>query len=215
MPEAEFGEAALNAGLADMHWLGPRAVAHQEVNPGAARGIERRRSAGLRDRFRNDERVHAMLSEQQTQLTATAGAGQDRAEWVVAVHRVGEPGPTDALQALHAEIESAAPGRAHLLKRRYAELERDETRRQETDAVQHVLSSLTAAGNEVFVEPLPADAVERPLLRASVLVPRAEEDRFVDVVAGLRTTLVRRAADRALATISFRRSRACSSHTVA
>ena len=33
VPAAEFDEGPLNAGMADMGWLGPRAVAHQEVNP--------------------------------------------------------------------------------------------------------------------------------------------------------------------------------------
>src|SRR5262245_43623979 len=32
VPEAEFAEEPLNAGMSDMHWLGPRAIAHQEVN---------------------------------------------------------------------------------------------------------------------------------------------------------------------------------------
>jgi hypothetical protein len=188
VPEAEFGEAALNAGMADMHWLGPRAVAHQEVNQQLHEAASAVIPLAFGTVFRNDERVHAMLSGQQTELAARLERVKDRAEWVVAVHRTGAPGPTAAVDALQAEIDAASPGRAHLLKRRYAEVERDEARRQETDAVQHVLDALAAAADDVFVEPLPADAVERPLLRASVLVKRADEDRFVDTVAGLRTT---------------------------
>ena len=188
VPEAEFSEEALNAGLADMHWLGPRAVAHQEVNQQLHEASSAIVPLAFGTVFHDDGRVKTMLREQYAELRARLARVKDRAEWVVAVHRTGTPGPTAAIDALEAEIAAASPGRAHLLKRRYAELERDETRRQETDAVQHVLDSLRAAADDVFVEPLPADAVERPLLRVSVLVPRADEDRFVDVVAGLRTT---------------------------
>ena len=36
VPESEFGETPLNAHLADMEWLTPRAVRHQEVNAALA-----------------------------------------------------------------------------------------------------------------------------------------------------------------------------------
>jgi Gas vesicle synthesis protein GvpL/GvpF len=39
----------------------------------------------------------------------------------------------------------------------------------------------------VYLEPLPTDMVERPLVRASVLVPRTDEARFLNEVERLRT----------------------------
>jgi hypothetical protein len=67
-----------------------------------------------------------------------------------------------------------------------ATLTRDEARRIQIDAVSRVLGALRVTAADVFQEPLPSDAVEKPLLRASVLVRRADETRFMDAMDGLR-----------------------------
>ena len=57
----------------------------------------------------------------------------------------------------------------------------------EADASEAVLTSLRQSAVDVFAEPLPTDTVERPLLRASVLVRREAESRFLDNIDQLRT----------------------------
>jgi hypothetical protein len=184
VPAAEFDEEPLNAGMTDMSWLGPRAVAHQDVNQQLHEQAEAVLPLAFGTVFRDDARVRALLTQQSASFRERLERVRGRSEWVVAVHRVGEPdtSASPAVQAMHAEIGAAAPGRAHLLKRRLAEVERDELRRLELETIGSVLSELRAVADDVFSEPLPADAVERPLLRASVLLRHADESRFLDLV---------------------------------
>jgi Gas vesicle synthesis protein GvpL/GvpF len=184
VPEDEFGEEPLNAGLADMHWLGPRAVAHQEVNQHLHDAVDALIPLAFGAVFRDDARVRGMLRDRQSGLRERLARVRNRAEWVVAVHRAEHTHTftTPALDALQSEIDAASPGRAHLLKRRYAELERDEMRRVERETVDKVVEALHRVADDVYVEPLPAEVVDRPLLRASVLVPRTAEARFVDLI---------------------------------
>ena len=85
-----------------------------------------------------------------------------RAEWVVALHLLREPDAelvaqaSPAMQALRAEIESSSPGRAHLLRRRLAELERDEARRLRSEAAEEALASLREVAADIYREPLPS-----------------------------------------------------------
>jgi len=85
--------------------------------------------------FRDDDRVRELLREERPVLAERLGAVRGCAEWVVALHLVRAPDgeyltqASAAVQALRGEIGSASPGRAHLLRRRLAELERDESRR--------------------------------------------------------------------------------------
>jgi hypothetical protein len=194
VPEAEFGEVALNAGLQDMGWLGPRAVAHQVVNARLQELADALVPLAFGTVFRDDERVREMLREQAVLLKKRLQTVRGRAEWVLALHQL-EPQDagsvvqaSPALQSLTAQIETSLPGRAHLLRRRLAELERDEARRLQSDAAEQVLASLRAVAADVYPEPLPTDTLEKPLLRASVLVGRADEARFVDLVDNLRAT---------------------------
>ena len=193
VPAAEFDEEPLNAGLTNMAWLGPHALAHQDVNQQLHEQLDALIPLAFGTVFRDDGRVRALLREQAVELAARLARVRGRSEWVVAVHRTGPPdisfsGP---LRALQAEIDAATPWRAHLLRRRFAELERDETRRLEAESVDAVLAALRARAEDVYVEPLPTDAVDRPLLRASVLVQRSDDERFVDLVDALQSDSLR------------------------
>jgi hypothetical protein len=142
--------------------------------------------------FRDDERVRQLLRDRAAGLAERLDAVRGCAEWVVALHLVREPGPelvaqaSPALQVMRAEVDSSSPGRAHLLRRRMAEVERDEARRLRQVAAEETLASLRETATDVYQEPLPADSVERPLLRASVLVRRRDESRFLNAIERLR-----------------------------
>jgi hypothetical protein len=194
VPEEDFGEEPLNANVRDMGWLGPRAVAHQEVNSRLSEVAEAIVPLAFGTVFRDDERVEQLLRTQQRALAARLERVRGSAEWVVALHLLQEPdaeavaGASTAVKALRDEIEASPPGRAHLLRRQLATLERDEARRLQFEAAAQVLDELRRVARDVYPEPLPSDTVERPLLRASVLVPRADESTFLDQVDGLRQT---------------------------
>jgi hypothetical protein len=192
VPGEDFEEEPLNEHVRDMGWLGPRAVAHQDVNASLFEASEAIVPLAFGTVFRDDERVRQLLVEQTGTLSDQLTRVRGCAEWVVALHLLREPdsnyvaAASPALQALRAEIESSSPGRAHLLRRQLAALERDESRRLQAEASTQLMEALRACSVDVFQEPLPTDSVERPLLRASVLVRRADENAFVDEVERLR-----------------------------
>lgn len=184
----EFGEEPLNAHIRDLGWLGPRAVAHQEVNERLWEQSSASVPLAFGTVFRDDARVRDLLRAQAHLLHERLRAVAGRGEWVIALHRLGAPTAAElesssgALQALHREIEASSPGRAHLLRRQAATLERDELRRLDGVASRELEALLRGAADDLFSEPLPGDAVEKPLARLSVLVRRAQEAAFLDAV---------------------------------
>ena len=188
VPSEDFDEEPLNANVRDMGWLGPRAIAHQDVNARLFEASDASLPLAFGTVFRDDERVQQMLAHDGQALTDRLDAVRGSAEWVVALHLLREPEVTTSpnVQALSREIEASNPGRAHLLRRRLATLEQDEAKRLQKEAAAEILASLTSVCRDVYAEPLPSDAVERPLLRASVLVTRQDETRFMDEIDRLR-----------------------------
>jgi Gas vesicle synthesis protein GvpL/GvpF len=193
VPEHEFDERSLNAGIANMQWLAPRALAHQEVNQQLHEHSEALIPLAFGTVFRDDARVRAMLREQAASLAARLTRVRACSEWVVTVHRVGDPDTanTEQVRRLHEEIASAAPGRAHLLRKRLADVERDVARELERAASDRVVLALKESARDVYVEPLPNESLERPLLRASVLAARSSQAGFVQTVQALNTPWLR------------------------
>ena len=192
VPSEDFEEAPLNTNVRDMNWLGPRAVAHQDVNARLFDAAEAVVPLAFGTVFRNDARVRRLLTEQAASLRGQLDRVRGCAEWVVALHLVREPTAEEvaamspSVRALRGEIEASSPGRAHLLRRQLATLARDESKRVQKEAAGQVVDALKAVVVDVFKEPLPSDSVERPLVRASVLVRRAAESDFLDHVDRLR-----------------------------
>jgi hypothetical protein len=192
VPGEEFDEQPLNERVRDMGWLGPRAIAHQEVNDRLHALGDASVPLTFGTVFRDDERVRQLLREQAPVLAERLATVRGCAEWVVALHLVRQPDADElalaspAIQTLLGEIASSAPGRGHLLRQRLGQLQRDEARRLQHAAAAELLSGLREVCAATYAEPLPSDTVERPLLRASVLVRRETESRFLDEVERLR-----------------------------
>lgn len=188
VPEEDFEEEPLNANVRNMAWLGPRAIAHQDVNERLFESSDAIVPLAFGTVFRDDARVRDLLTREASRLRDQLARVRGCAEWVVALHQLGEPNvqATPAVKALKTQIEASAPGRAHLLRRQLATLERDEARRIQSEAATLLLDALRSAAVDVFNEPLPADAVERPLVRASVLARRDAEAEFMNQIDRLR-----------------------------
>ncbi len=193
VPSAHFEEAPLNEHVRDMAWLGPRAVAHQEVNARLFEAADASLPLAFGTVFRDEAGVRQLLTRRFDELAARLGKVRGCAEWVVALHVLREPSEADvlaaspALQSLRGELAASSPGRAHLLRRQLATLTRNEARRIQHDAAANVLEALRATAEDLYREPLPHDAVEKPLSRTSVLVRRSAEASFMDAMDHLRT----------------------------
>jgi hypothetical protein len=189
VPVAEFDEAPLNANVQDMGWLGPRAVAHDAVNGLLWERADAVVPLAFGTVFRDDSGVRTLLEANQTSLCARLERVRGRGEWVVAVYRRAPLDQaqlgvqSDAVQALRAEIAAASAGRAHLLRRRVAELEATERKRLDADAADAFLAEAASLADGLFVEPIPMQAVERPLVRATLLVPHGVGERTLPQLA--------------------------------
>jgi hypothetical protein len=192
VPAEDFDETPLNEHVRDLSWLAPRAIAHQDVNARLHEQGEAIVPLAFGTVFRDDDGVKRLLHEQGAALAARLEAVRDSGEWVVSLHRLSEPDAeslataSPALQALRQEIATSTPGRAHLLQRRLAELERDERRRIQAEAAEQVVARLREIASDIYLEPLPTETVERPLVRASLLVSRGAETRFLEEVERLQ-----------------------------
>jgi hypothetical protein len=192
VPADEFDEEPLNARVRDLSWLGARAVAHQAVNERLWARSSGSLPLAFGTVFRDDSRVRQLLQDEADSLRQRLERVSGRGEWVVALHRVTASTADELdrssqqLQRLHAEIESSTPGRAHLLRRQAATLERDEARRLDLEAAASLEELLRGVAEDVFREPLPTEDVERPLARLSALVKRQDETTFLDIIDSVR-----------------------------
>lgn len=178
VPEGEFAEAPLNAHLADMEWLTPRAVRHQEVNAALASSCDPLVPLSFGTVFRDADGVARMLRDRAADIGPRFEALRGRAEWIAVVRRdmaaakAAVDAGSDALRAMHAEIAAAPPGRAYLITRRLDETQRQELRAADAAAIGAAVEALESGQTRLFREPLVEDAGGGMLARFSVLASR-------------------------------------------
>lgn len=178
VPDADFAEAPLNAHLADLTWLTPRAVRHQEVNAALARSTDPLVPLSFGTVFTDDVSVTRMLREGAAQIGRRFDTVRGKAEWIMVVRRDKEralaalESGSEALRTLRAQIEAAPPGRAYLAARGLDETKRQELRAADAAAVSAATVSFEGAGTRLFREPLVEDAGGGMLARFSVLAGR-------------------------------------------
>ena len=178
VPDADFAEAPLNAHLADMEWLTPRAVRHQEVNAALARACDPLVPLSFGTVFKDDASVARMLRERAAEIGPRFDAVRGKAEWIMVVRRDKEQAlaalesGSEALRDLRAKVDAAPPGRAYLAARGLDETKRQELRATDAAAIGSAVESFEGAGTRLFREPLVEDAGGGMLARFSVLAGR-------------------------------------------
>ena len=176
--ERDYAEEPLNAHIADMEWLTPRAVRHQEVNAALAAVCDPLVPLSFGTVFRDDARVTRMLNERAAELGPRFEALRGRSEWIAVVRRdrvralAAVESESELLRALRSEIEAAPPGRAYLLTRQLDETKRTELRASDAAAIVDATEAFERAQMRLFCEPLVEDAGGGMLARFSVLARR-------------------------------------------
>jgi len=192
VPADEFDEEPLNVNVRNMAWLGPRAIAHQDVNARLFELSDALVPLAFGTVFRDENGVRQLLSNQSSGLLSRLEEVRGCSEWVVTLHLLRELNPDDLAAAsplvrnLRSEIAASAPGRAHLMRQRLHTLEREEAKRLQSDAASSVVDALRRVAVDVYREPLPSDMADKPLARASVLVRRDAEPEFTSEVERLQ-----------------------------
>lgn len=179
VPADAYGEAVLDARLADLDWVGERGVAHERV----LTWFEDRGTVVPLAPFSlhaSDARVAERLAGQHDRLRAELARLAGRREWGVRVWREERrfaervDALSDALRALGDEERAATPGRRFLIARKRDALRADEARRVSAEVVERVLARLRAQAEEGKALPIPAAPGVRErtlLLHAAFLVP--------------------------------------------
>lgn len=186
------GEAEARAG--DVEWIGPRAVAHDNVLTWASDAVDLVPFPML-TLFSSGAALRGMLREQRASLAETLGRVRGAREYALRVFQAGGQMDDRALAAMSptiAELErvaaGAAPGQRYLLERKLERARRDERVRVSAAVVSEVVSTLSAHAAEMVRSPLPtpsADSDGRAVLDASFLVKRDELDGFSAAVGEL------------------------------
>jgi hypothetical protein len=197
VPAVEFEDPSLNGQCPDVRWLTPRAVAHHTVNAHLLeRGVALLPLAFGRAIFRTEERVRQLLQREQAALLARLACVRGRAEWVLTVRRDqaaaltyvehASPEMRRAREWEEARAAAGRPGRAYLREQRLERARREALRRLDGEAAAQILAALQPSIERAFPEPLIEGLPSEVVLRASLLVPPAQEAAFLEAVERAR-----------------------------
>jgi hypothetical protein len=192
---ARYAPTEVEARVADIEWVGPRAVAHDEVLTWAsdAGGVIPLPMFTL---FSSAEALHELLRTRGDAMRATLARVAPCQELGVRVFR------DDAVLGAHlaelspavAEIERAAraatPGQRYLLERKAEGERRKELRRVGSEAAAEIHDALSARSLEATRDPLPSggggkESAAAAVLNAAYLVPRDSVAHFREALAQL------------------------------
>lgn len=196
---ASYREAEIESRIADVGWLGPRAMAHDRVVTWAS-------DAGpvvplpVLSIFRDGASVRAMLEERRSHLSHALAHVAGAAEYIVRVFRLDSvlAGAVSTLSepiaALEREIATAGPGQRYLLGRKLEGERKQELRRIGQRVGEETYASLSRAAREALRNPLPRgdrggpgieSATGAAVLDAAFLVRRDAAEAFQREVTGL------------------------------
>ena len=176
--DTDFAEVPLNQHLADLAWLTPRAVRHQQVNAALAGATDALAPLSFGTVFRDTASVERMLRDRAAEIGPRLETLRGKAEWIAVVRRDQQVAlaalerSSAVLRALRAEIDAASPGRAYLIARGLDEAKRQELRVGDGAAIEAAIASLQRIGGRLFREPLVEDAGGGMIARYSVLAGR-------------------------------------------
>ena len=191
VPAAEFDEEPLNQRMRDLAWLGPRAAAHQAVNARLMEAEEALLPLAFGSVYHDEESLRRRLRERADELVTRLEQVRGRAEWVVSITRDESQAlaaideASAALQRLNSDIAASAPGRTYLLTRRLGEVHRQELASLDAEVVRAAIERLDGTVERLYREPIVPGAPGGPIARISLLVPRADQVRFVEEVGRL------------------------------
>jgi hypothetical protein len=174
VPEAQFGEAALEQQLGDLDWVGAIALAHDRV---VGKFLGKAAPARLLTLFRSDERAIEDVRKRAREVTRLLDRLDGRVEWGVRLTLDEQA----ALRRATAGVERGplSSGAAFLQrKKRLRDVQRDLEldARKQADALFESLAA--AAADARRRPPLTEEAAARLLLDAAYLVPSSRGKRF-------------------------------------
>ena len=190
-----YASDTMETRIADVDWVGPRAVAHDAVLSWAsdAGGVVPFPMFTL---FASPDSLRAMLRERERSLDALLDRVSPSQEWTVRLFRLNDRATaalgltSPALADLAQRARDAAPGQRYLLERKADELKGAELRRVSGETAREAFDALSPLGERAVRDALPATPTgARPagvaVLDAAFLVRRDRTDAFRTAAADL------------------------------
>jgi hypothetical protein len=178
LPDAEYDPATVEARLADIDWLSPRAIAHDGVVSWASDqgGVVPFPMWVL---FKDRPSLEAGLTpraDEFHQALARVTPGREYSVRVFAFKdRVAALSP--AVAQLESEIEKATPGQRYLLERKLDSLRQNEAREVSASVSRSIHEDLSQQALGAITEPAPK-AAAAAILNAAYLVSREAPEPF-------------------------------------
>ena len=197
--ERTYRESEIESRIADMSWLGPRAMGHDRVVTWAS-DIGAVVPLPVLSLFRDAESVRSMLAGKRDHLSATLGRVAHATEYIVRIFRLdtvlaGSVSElSDAVAGLERDMASASPGQRYLLARKLETERKQEVKRIGQRVAVDAYAGLAAAAVEATRNPLPRgdrggpgieSATGAAVLDAAFLVRRDAAESFQRVVTEL------------------------------
>ena len=189
--DARTYASSLDASLADVTWLAPRATAHDAVLTWAS-DVGAVVPLPLLSLFRSEQAVRDMLVGRYEQLVSLLAHVARGREYGVRIFRLDDElrgvlaafSPTIA--GMESDVASAAsPGQGYLLGRKLDAARKDELRRVSASVASAAYNELAARSLEAVQEPPPASTTDRSgaaILNAAFLVAHDRVDDFRSAV---------------------------------
>jgi hypothetical protein len=193
VPDEAYGEAALNARLADLAWVGERGIAHERV---LSWFVDRGPVVPLTpfSLHADEARLRERLVEGGDRFRGTLHRLTGRRDWGVRIWRTGEVEAhldelSPRLQALNREIAAASSGRRYLLERKRAALRAEELRGIAATVAREAFTTLARQAEAAQQLPIAAPnstTAERTLaLHAAFLVADTRFSAFQEPLSEL------------------------------
>ena len=196
---AAYRESEIESRIADLAWLGPRAMGHDRVVTWASDkvGVVPLPVLSL---FHDAAKVRMMLAEQRDNLTSTLHRVAEAAEYIVRVFRLDTvlaaavSALSESVAALERDIASATPGQRYLLGRKLETERKQELKRIGQRVATEAYEGLAGASIEAMRNPLPRgdrggpgieSATGAAVLDAAFLVRRDAAVEFQRVMTDL------------------------------
>jgi Gas vesicle synthesis protein GvpL/GvpF len=191
-----YAPSMIEAGTADVEWLGPRAIVHDEVLTWASDQGPVVPFPMFSALFRDVAGVRSMLRDRAAELRDALTIAARGREYGLRVYRdeaallgaVATLSPR--LAALEREAAEASPGQRYLLERKLDASRKTEARRVNDETVREVYDALAGCAVAARRIPMPRDATERRAalsLNAVFLVAPEAYTTFRGALNGLAT----------------------------
>ncbi|MEV2215526.1 GvpL/GvpF family gas vesicle protein [Streptomyces sp. NPDC050997] len=186
VPERDFAEEPLHRHLEDLDWLTATARAHQGVID-ALTVVTTPLPLRLGTVFRDDSGVRVMIEEREDAFRRTLDRLRGRVEWGVKVYVETETEGSSADEAdSEAPAEKAMSGRDYLRRRRTRVRSREEMWQQSEAFASRLHETLSGYAEDSRLHapqnPALSGASGQNVLNAAYLVPRADSEKFVEMV---------------------------------